>query len=124
VYITGTIQQRGTGRQWFKPKLTAEAEYEFVVQQVELLKDVQDKHLEKLTLRLPVERVDGEMTEMLTEAVNAHPGKTKLQIQVYDETERSLITFTSQSHTVRVDKDFYQWLKQQEEEGTLSVSAQ
>ena len=122
VYITGVIQQRGAGRQWFKPKPAQEAEYEFVVQQVELLKDVQDKQLEKITLRLPVERVNSEMTEMLAEAVAAHPGRTKLQIQVFDETERSLITFTSQTYTVRVDKDFYQWLKRQEEEGNLTLS--
>ena len=39
VRLAGTIQQRGAGRQWFKPKPQEEAEYEFMVQQVEMLQE-------------------------------------------------------------------------------------
>jgi len=124
VYITGLIQQRGAGRQWFRPKPAAEAEYEFMVQQVELLKDTQEKHLNTLILRIPVEHVTQALTDDLTETAAAHPGHAKLQIQIYDETEHSLLTFNSQSHAVKADKDFNQWLKQQESEGILSISTQ
>jgi DNA polymerase-3 subunit alpha len=119
VYITGTIQQRGTGRQWFKPKPTAEAEYEFVVQTVELLKDVQDKRVQYLVLRMPLHRLNSELTEMLTEEIEKHKGKTRLQIVITDGGQET--SFVSQKYTVRVDKDFYKWLQEQEEEGTMEV---
>jgi len=120
VYITGTIQQRGANRPWFKPKPAEEAEYEFVAQQVELLKDTQAKHAESLTLNIPIEQVTKEFNDQLTEKITANPGHIKLKIQVHDETNRNVITFVAQSHPITITKDFYHWLKLQEMDGILS----
>ena len=114
VMLTGTIQQKGAGRQWFKEKPVAEAEYEFIVQKIDLLKDVQDKSMESLTLQVPIEMVQPDFINELTEQCQKHPGKASLKIQVYDELRKNLICFTSQTHLVHVDHDFYHWLKQQE----------
>ncbi|MCQ2341150.1 MAG: DNA polymerase III subunit alpha [Paludibacteraceae bacterium] len=121
VYLTGTLQQAGKGRQWFKEKGIEEAEYEFSIQQVELLQEVQDKHLEELVIKIPIEQVSKELTEELTEQVKAHAGKAGLSIEIKDASEHNTIRFTSQSYTVHIDKAFYHWLKLQTMEGVLSI---
>ena len=120
VYVTGTIQQRGANRPYFKPKPVDEAEYEFVVQNVELLKDVQDKHAENFTLVMPVEMVTPEFTAELTEQLSKHKGRIRLQLQIYDELKQNTIKFTSQSITIHVDKELYHWLKLQELDSPLT----
>ena len=120
VYLTGIIQQRGANRPWFKPKNMEEAEYEFVAQQVELLKDTQDKHLEMLTLRIPIENVTKELNDELSEQISAHPGRAKLKIQISDASQHNMVTFVAQSHPIRMDKEFYHWLKLKELDGVLS----
>ena len=121
VYITGVIQQRGAGRQWFKPKPTAEAEYEFVVQQVELLKDAQDKHLDHITLRIPMENVSHGLADSLSEQLEENPGHVRLHVQLVDEKNRQRVPLTSQNRTVHVGKDFNHWLSQCEDEGLLQL---
>ena len=120
VFITGTIQQRGANRPWFKPKPVEEAEYEFVAQQVELLKDIQAKHVESLTLRIPIEQVTKEFNDQLCEKIAANPGHINLKLQVFDELKHNLVTFVAQGHTINVSKDFYHWLKIQEMDGVMS----
>ena len=120
VYVTGTIQQRGANRQYFRPKPYEDAEYEFAVMNVELLKDVQAKHVETITLRIPVEQITKDFNDELTEQIKKHPGHIKVKIQVFDETKQNLITFVSQSNPISVDKDFYHWLRLQELDGIMS----
>ena len=120
VYVTGTIQQRGANRQYFRPKPYEDAEYEFAVMNVELLKDVQAKHVETITLRIPVEQITKDFNDELTEQIKKHPGRIKVKIQVFDETKQNLITFVSQSNPISVDKDFYHWLRLQELDGIMS----
>ena len=120
VYITGTIQQRGANRPWFKPKPIDEAEYEFVAQQVELLKDTQSKHLETFTLRIPLEHISKDLNDELTAQLAAHHGTAKLKIQVFDDSKQNVITFLSQSHPIHIDKDFYHWIKLQELDGVFT----
>ena len=120
VYVTGTIQQRGANRQYFRPKPYEDAEYEFAVMNVELLKDVQAKHVETITLRIPVEQITKDFNDELTEQIKKHPGRIKVKIQVFDETKQNLITFVSQSNPISVDKNFYHWLRLQELDGIMS----
>jgi len=121
VYLTGTLQQFGKGRQYFKEKPINEAEYEFAFQQVDLLHEVQDKRLEELIVKIPIERVTKALTEELTEQVKSHPGKARLTIEIQDPIGHNTIRFTSQSYLVHIDKDFYHWLRSQSAEGNLSI---
>ena len=120
VYITATIQQRGTGTRWFKAKPTAEAEYELKVTQVELLKDVQDKHFERLSLYLPAEHIVPVLVDELDEAVSKSVGKTQLQVTVIDSDSRTAVTFTSQ-RGIRMTTQLYSFLKSQIAEGVLKM---
>jgi DNA polymerase-3 subunit alpha len=122
VYITGTIQQRGTGRQYFKPKPAEEAEYEFIVQNVELLKDAQQKHIDTLTLHIPLENVNKEFNEELIEILKAHKGDIKLRLQIYDELKQNTINLNANTFPVSIGKEFYHFLKLKEMDGILTHS--
>ena len=122
VYITGTIQQRGAGMQWFKPKPMSEAEYRFEVQQVELLNEVRPKHLEKLVLTIPLEQVTNELADDIVELSTKHPGQTRLQIRIDNEQERYKLNMTAHGRTIDVNHEFYRGLKKYEDEGVLSIS--
>ncbi len=117
VLITGNFQQKGVGQKWYKPKPIDEAEYEFMVQKVDLLKDAQKNYAEELTLTIPVEEVRPDLIAELTEQCKQHKGHIRLKIQVYDELKKNMITFTSQSYAVQVDQTFYHWLKLQKQQG-------
>ena len=119
VLITGNFQQKGTGQKWFKPKPAAEADYEFAVQKVDLLKDAQATYVTDLTLTIPVENVQPEWIAQLTEQCQAHKGNIRLKIQVYDELKKNMISFTSRSYAVQVDPTFFHWLKLQKQQGIL-----
>ena len=121
VLVSGNFQQKGVGQKWYKPKPIDQAEYEFVVQKVDLLKDAQKNYVESLTLTIPVEQVQPDLIAELTEQCQQHKGNIRLKIQVYDELKKNVITFTSQSYAVQVDSSFYHWLKLQIQDGTLTI---
>ncbi|MCQ2311691.1 MAG: DNA polymerase III subunit alpha [Paludibacteraceae bacterium] len=122
VYLTGMLQQAGKGRQWFKEKPINEAEYEFAIQQVELLQEVQEKHLEELIIKIPIENVTRELSDELTEQVKNHKGKARLTVEVKDPSGHNTVRFTSQSYTVHIDKAFYHWLRMRILEDTLTIA--
>ena len=123
VYVTGTIQQRGTGMRWFHEKNDEEAEFEFAVQKVELLKDVQDAYMSSLSLAIPLENVTQELIDELVAQCESHKGKSRLRIQVHDTLHNNRIIFTSKSMQVHITPDFYKWLKIKEMDNVLTLHA-
>ena len=93
---------------WFKPKPIEEAEYEFSLQQVQLIEDAQ-KHLQSLTLQIPIEQIQPDLIDELTEMTQQHTGNTSLRVNIFDETKQNLITFNA--HPIKIDSSFYHWLK-------------
>ena len=94
IYLTGVIQQRGAHMKWFKPKPVEEAEYEFALQQVQLIKEAQ-KDLHCTTLQIPIENVQPDLIDELTEITQQHPGNTPLQLQIFDTIKQNIITFNA-----------------------------
>lgn len=120
VMLTGKLQQAGEGQTWFKPKPLEDAEYELIVDHVELLDETQEKYLDSLTLTIPLENITSELGKDIAETTKAHPGKAKLRIDIQDETQRTHVSFTSQTNSVKIDKEFYHWLKLWEADKTFS----
>ena len=120
--LTGVVQQRGAGGKWFKPKPLEEGEYEFRIQQVENLNEVQEKHLNAITLTIPIEHLTHELNMELVEQCQKHKGNAQLKIQMHDPIHQSRITFTSKNYTVKIGKEFYQWLDSKQQDNILSFS--
>ena len=94
VYLTGVIQQRGAQFKYFKPKPVEEAEYEFSVQQVQLIKEAQ-KDLRSITLQIPIENVQPDMINELLDITKNNPGETPLRLEIFDTIKQNVITFNA-----------------------------
>ena len=94
VYLSGTIQQRGAQFKFFKPKPIEEAEYEFALQQVQMIKDAQ-KDLRSITLQIPIENVQPNLIDALLDITQNYPGETTLHIQIFDNIKQNIITFNA-----------------------------
>ena len=94
VQLTGAIQQRGAQFKYFKPKPIEEAEYEFSVQRVQLIKDAQ-KDLRCITLLIPIENVQPDLIDELAEISEEYPGETPLRLQIFDTIKQNVITFNA-----------------------------
>ncbi len=113
VYISGSLQQRGAGRQYFKEKKLEDAEYEFNVTNIDIINDIQKRVLDRVTLRIPIESVTQEFVYDLTAKIQEHPGSAKLRVVIIDPARKYQVSFSSQSNSIRIDKDLYHWLKEQ-----------
>ena len=94
VYLTGVIQQRGVQFKYFKPKPVEEAEYEFSVQQVQLIKEAQ-KDLRSITLQIPIENVQPDMINELLDITRNNPGETPLRLEIFDNIRQNVISFNA-----------------------------
>jgi DNA polymerase-3 subunit alpha len=116
VYLTGVIQQRGANFKYFKPKPIEEAEYEFALQQVQLIKDAQ-KDLRSITLHIPLENIQPDLIDELNEIIRMNPGETSLRIQVFDTIKQNVIHFNA--NPIKMTPQLYHSLRDLENEDIL-----
>ena len=117
VYLSGIIQQRGAHMKWFKPKPLEEAEYEFAVQQVQLIKEAQ-KDLRSITLQIPIENVQPDLIDELMDITKQYPGETSLRLEIFDTIKQNVITFNASP--IQMSSELYGQLKELQTDGILS----
>ena len=116
VYLTGVIQQRGAQFKYFKPKPTEEAEYEFAVQQVQLIKEAQ-KDLRSITLQIPIENVQLDLIDELMDITKQYPGETSLRLEIFDTIRQNVITFNASP--IQMSSNLYGQLKELQTDDVL-----
>ena len=116
VMLSGKIQQRGADFQYFKEKKDEEAEFEFVVNKVEMLNEVQERYLKRVNIRIPLDELNANLIEDIKGQCVENPGKAALQIQVYDPVHRYTIQLASNKYAVLVSPKFYEWLQERSAE--------
>jgi DNA polymerase-3 subunit alpha len=119
VLVTGVIQQKGAGMKWFREAKDEEAEFEFVVQRVDMLSEVQDNRTEGISISLSLPLVTPESIEELADMVDANPGNGRIHVSIYNPLNRQNIALTSRDHAIRVTPHLYKWLSLKREEGVL-----
>ena len=119
VLVTGVVQQRNAGMRWFKEQPDEQAEYEFVVQHVDMLNEVQDKRTEGLNVRLPLAGVTRELIDELNDQVRHNSGNNRLHITVYNPLNRHQVALTSRGLSIHVTPAFYRWLCNKRQDGAL-----
>ena len=119
VLITGVVQQKGAGQKWFREGKDEEAEFEFVVQKVEMLNEVQEKRTEGLNISLSLNSLTPEMADELTEQIRANKGTGRLHITVFNPMNRQNVALTSRSAAIHVSPSLYRWLSRRRADGIL-----
>ena len=119
VLVTGVIQQKNAGQRWFKEAPDEQAEFEFVVQRVDMLNDVQNNRVEGINISFALDAVTPETIDELTDQVKENPGKARLHLSVYNPFNRQIVALTSRSQAVHISSSFYKWLCSKRQESVL-----
>lgn len=107
---------------WFKEGKDEEAEFEFVVQRVDMLSEVQDKRTEGINIRLSLDTITSEAIDELADMIQENPGHARLHVSIYNPLNRQHVALTSRSQAVRITPRFYKWLCMKRSENTLTFN--
>ena len=94
-----------------QPKQWRHDEYEVKINTIELLPEVKDKIIEKLTITLPLSAIDEELIEELDAMVKAHPGNAELCFNIQDEEGQMYVNMFSKSNKITVHKELMAYLE-------------
>lgn len=100
VFIKGRIQ----------PKRYNENEYELKINSIELLPDVKDKLIEKITITLPLHEMNKQMIEELSMLTKKNPGNSLLYFEVVDGERNMRIDLFSRNFKVEVKKELIDYI--------------
>ena len=87
-------------------------EYEVKVNTIELLPDVKESVIEKLTINAPLTEINDELIEELSSLVKSHPGNVELNFHIQDD-EGQQINLAAKTLKINVQKDIIAFLKSQ-----------
>src|SRR5690606_7469443 len=82
-----------------------EGQMELKVYQIDLLTDARDKYFTKLTLKLDADRIDETVTRELSRVLMGSPGKCKVQVVLFSETEQVGVDVASKACQVAVTEE-------------------
>ena len=94
-------------RQW-KPE-----ELEVRINSIELLSEVKDHLIEKLTITVPLSAVDDQMIMEISSIAKASPGSTELCFCILDEDGQTHLSMSSRAVRLSVQKELVDYLKAQ-----------
>ena len=95
-----------------QPKKWKEDELELKVTSMELLPEVKEKLIEKLTILIPLSALNRVFIDELTELTRKHPGTTELYFKVTDEENNMTVDLVSRPVRLSVGHDLISYLKE------------
>ena len=105
LYISAKCQPR----QW-KPE-----EIEIKINSIQLLPDVKDELIEKLTLYIPLNKLDSTLVADLAALIKGEKGNTELYFTITDREEKSKVDLFARPYKINVGKDLMNYLNEHEE---------
>ena len=95
-----------------QPKQWKQNELEIKINTIELLPDVKDEVIEKLTVSAPLSEIDDEFIEEFSSLAKRNPGNVTLHFYVKDE-EGQHVSLVSRNLKINLHKDIIAYLKTQ-----------
>ena len=96
-----------------QPKQWKPDEWEVKINTIELLPEVKDRLIEKITVTMPLSVINDEMIMELGSMVKDNPGNTELFFQIRDEDGQMYVNLMSRTLKISVHKDLVNYLKNQ-----------
>ncbi len=118
VLVKGTVQERGI---WKKnDKTTGDenkpVEYEFKIQKISFMSEMDEKEIKSITLSIPVENIDdGLVSEISTLVKKNNEGKLQLHVQVIDQYRRKLHLLARETR-IKLDSDMKKFLREKKQQ--------
>ena len=96
-----------------QPKQWKPDEWEVKINTIELLPEVKDNLIEKITVTAPLSAINDEMIMELGSMVKTNPGNTELYFFIRDEDGQMFVNLMSHTLKISVRKDLVNYLKSQ-----------
>mgnify|MGYP000045322761 len=96
-----------------QPKQWRQEEWEVKISTIELLPEVKEKIIEKLTVSAPLSALDEELITEFSALIKAHPGNAELYFHVMDEDGQMYVNLMSRTMKISVQKEIMTYLKSQ-----------
>ena len=103
------IKARCQAKQWQQDKL------ELKITSIELLPDVKEKLIEKITILIPLSVLDTALIAELSELTKDHPGNTELYFRVSDAETKMTVDLVSRPVKLSVGRELISYLKEKPE---------
>ena len=84
------------------------------IQSVDLLADVKDKLIEKITLSIPLDKLSTTLVNDLAEIVRENPGDAELVFRIHTG-NRDNVTLMSRNTRIRVESTLVRYIKEHPE---------
>ncbi len=95
------VKGRAMARTWGRD----EGQMEFKITSMELLGDVREKYMNKLTVKLDADHANDELVRDLGQLIKANPGKCKVVVQLVSEAEKLAVDLPSKGLAVAISED-------------------
>ena len=86
------------------------------IKSVELMSEVKDKSIQKITFDVPLDKLNSTMVEDLAEIVKENPGEAELVFNIHTSDSNNVVLM-SRKLKVRVEKKLVQYIKEHDEIG-------
>jgi len=96
-----------------QPRQWKQEEWEVKINNIELLSEVKDRLIEKLTVTAPLSAVNDEMIMELSSLVKENSGNAELYFYIRDEDGQMYVNLMSRTMKISVRKDIVNYLKSQ-----------
>ena len=87
-----------------QPKQWRQEEWEVKISTIELLPEVKEKIIEKLTVSAPLSALDEELITEFSALIKANPGNAELYFHVMDEDGQMYVNLMSRTMKISVSK--------------------
>ena len=122
MFIAIIVKTQERGSDWKYPSKNADntpKEIEAKILKMELLENVAEKLVKKLTISLQLGRINAELTQRLLEILSDNDGQTELFLEVYDPETSSNINLRSKKLHVNPTNKLVTELESREREGLI-----
>ena len=96
-----------------QPKQWKQDEWEVKINTIELLPDVKERVIERITVKAPLSSIDDEFITEFGSIVKQNPGNAELLFYIMDDDGQMYVNLSSRSIKVSVQKDLINYLKSQ-----------
>ena len=96
-----------------QPKQWRQEEWEVKINTIELLSDVKERVIEKITVSVPLSVIDDQLIMEISSLVKANPGNAELCFLIRDDEGQMRVNLSSRSVKVAVKKELISYLKNQ-----------
>lgn len=88
---------------------------EFMIQSISLLSGIRKSMTKRISIGLPMSKVDGPLVAFITDSLKQNPGNTELCIQIFDEESEQVVRLRTNGTKFSPDDAFIQFLQQRDD---------